>query len=133
MKFRLIDIDLAFKKLRERIVFTDFTYFHGQMGAGKSTIARLIDFCLGGHLGEAEMTPALQTEFVSANLSLEVEGVPLSLERHAHSTQIRARWASTKTNSNCWSLHEQVMGRFCRELGWRFCRICYFSCWQSTT
>lgn len=94
MKFRLIDIDLAFKRLRERIVFTDFTYFHGQMGAGKSTIARLIDFCLGGHLGEAEMTPALQTEFVSANLSLEVGDVHLSLERHAHSDQIRARWAS---------------------------------------
>jgi len=96
MKFKLIDIDLAFKRLRERIVFTDFTYFHGQMGAGKTTIARLIDFCLGGHLGEAEMTPALQTEFVSANLSLEVEGVPLSLERHAHSNQIRARWTSNE-------------------------------------
>lgn len=96
MKFRLIDIDLAFKRLRERIAFTDFTYFHGQMGAGKSTIARLVDFCLGGHLGEAEMTPALQTEFVSASLSLEVEGVPLSLERHAHSNQIRARWTSNE-------------------------------------
>jgi hypothetical protein len=96
MKFKLIDIDLAFKRLRERIVFTDFTYFHGQMGAGKSTIARLIDFCLGGHLGEAEMTPALQTEFVSANLSLKVEGVTLSLERHAHSNQIRARWTSNE-------------------------------------
>lgn len=92
MKFRLIDIDLAFKKQRESIRFDDFTYFHGQMGAGKSTIARLIDFCLGGHLGESEMTPALQTEFVSANLSLEIGEVSISLERHAYSNEIRARW-----------------------------------------
>ena len=83
MKFRLIDIDLAFKRLRERIVFTDFTYFHGQMGAGKSTIARLIDFCLGGHLGEAEMTPALQTEFAIESgkaRSFKPDSCPLDLQ-----------------------------------------------------
>lgn len=93
MKFRLIDIDLAFKKSHERIAFDDFSYFYGQMGAGKSTIARLLDFCLGGDLGEGEMTPALQMEFVSASLSLHVGESPLLLQRNAGSNQIRAQWS----------------------------------------
>lgn len=93
MKFRLTDIDLTFKKNHERIAFDDFSYFYGQMGAGKSTIARLIDFCLGGNLGEHEMTPALQTEFVSASLSLQVGESPLLLQRNAGSNQVRAQWS----------------------------------------
>lgn len=93
MKFRLIDIDLAFKRNHERITFDDFSYFYGQMGAGKSSIARLIDFCLGGDLGEGEMTPALQMEFVSASLSLQVGESPLLLQRHTGSNQIRAQWS----------------------------------------
>ena len=66
------------------------------MGAGKSTIARLIDFCLGGDLGEAEMTPALQVEFVSTSLSLTVEGSPLILERNAGANFVRAQWTLDK-------------------------------------
>ena len=52
MKVRLTELHLSFKKEKELIRFADFSYFHGQMGAGKSTIARLVDFCLGGNLGE---------------------------------------------------------------------------------
>ena len=94
MNIRLLDIVLTFKKAHERIEFADFNYFYGQMGAGKSTIARLIDFCLGGALGEAEMTPALQAEFVSASLSLTVEEAPLVLERNAGANLVRAQWSS---------------------------------------
>ena len=93
MNIRLVDIVLVFKKSRECIEFVDFNYFYGQMGAGKSTIARLIDYCLGGSLGEEEMTPALQTEFVSASLSLNIGQKPLVLERDANSNQIKARWS----------------------------------------
>jgi hypothetical protein len=96
MNIRLIDIVIAFKKAHERIEFTDFNYFYGQMGAGKSTIARLIDFCLGSDLDETEMTPALQTQFVSASLSLKVAESPLVLERNAHSNQLRARWSAAE-------------------------------------
>jgi len=46
MNFRLLDMVLTFRKAHERIELADFNYFYGQMGAGKSTIARLIDFCL---------------------------------------------------------------------------------------
>ncbi len=51
MNIRLIDIVITFEKVRERIEFADFNYFYGQMGAGKSTIARLIDFWFGGRIG----------------------------------------------------------------------------------
>ncbi len=96
MNIRLTDIVITFKEARERIDFVDFNYFYGQMGAGKSTIARLIDFCLGGDLGETEMTPALQTQFVSASLSLKVAEFPLVLERNANSNQVRAGWSSAE-------------------------------------
>lgn len=96
MNIRLIDMIIVCKKGQEHIEFKDFNYFYGQMGAGKSTIARLIDFCLGGDMDEAEMTPALQTEFISASLSLKVAELPLLLERNAHATKVRARWSDAE-------------------------------------
>jgi len=60
MNIQLTDIVIAFKKAHEQIDFKDFNYFYGQMGAGKSTIARLIDFCLGGDLGNTESAPRTQ-------------------------------------------------------------------------
>ena len=92
MRVRLTELDLSFKKRKELIRFADFSYFYGQMGAGKSTIARLVDFCLGGNLGESEMTPALQSEFVSASLILEVEETLVDLRRDSTSNRIRANW-----------------------------------------
>lgn len=92
MKLHLIELNLAFKKGHETIKFTDFTYFYGQMGAGKSTIARLVDYCFGGNLGEGEMTPALQQEFIAAELTIEVEDTVVSLERTAGESKIRAFW-----------------------------------------
>jgi hypothetical protein len=89
MKVRLIDLVITFKKERERIVFTDFNYFYGQMGAGKSTIARLIDYCLGG---DFVWTPALQSEFVSVSLALKVEDSGVVLNRDANAGRIRAQW-----------------------------------------
>ena len=92
MRIRLTELHLSFKKGKESIRFADFSYFYGQMGAGKSTIARLVDFCLGGNIGESEMTPALQSEFVSASLLLEVEETLVHLRRDSASNQIRANW-----------------------------------------
>lgn len=94
MNIQFLDIVVVFKKAHVQIDFKDFNYFYGQMGAGKSSIARLIDFCLGGDLGETEMTPALQSEFVSASLSLKVAEFPLVLERNVKSNQVTARWSA---------------------------------------
>jgi hypothetical protein len=77
------------KAAQETLRFTGFNYYYGQMGAGKSTIARLIDFCLGGKL---EYTPALQQEFVAATMEVEIEGKTLLLSRNSKENQIRAQW-----------------------------------------
>ncbi len=92
MKLVLQVLHVSFKNSKETIKFADFAYFYGPMGAGKSTIARLVDYCLGGHLGEKEMTPALQSEFVSASLSLKVEDAELNLRRDSGSNLIRANF-----------------------------------------
>lgn len=76
-------------KAREVLPFARFNYYYGQMGAGKSTIARLIDFCLGGKL---DYTPALQQEFVSATLDLVVARNKLLLSRRSGENQIEAQW-----------------------------------------
>jgi hypothetical protein len=59
------------------------------MGAGKTSIARLIDYCLGGNI---ELSPALQNEFVSASLKLRLEKGPLEIERGRDSNTVIARW-----------------------------------------
>ncbi len=57
MKIKFQKLVLLCKKSEEVIDFSrQITYFHGQISAGKSSIVRLIDYCLGGDL---EKTPAL--------------------------------------------------------------------------
>ena len=89
MNIRLNSLTVTCKKSKEVIPFTDFTYFYGQMGAGKSSIVRMIDFCFGGDL---EMTPALQNELVGVGLSLTIEGNPTVLERSPDSGSVRVEW-----------------------------------------
>lgn len=89
MKLYLSELRLALRHGEERIQFHDFTYFYGQMGAGKTSIARLVDYCLGGDL---ELSPALQSEFVSATLDIDIGDLRCSIERHRDSGRVRARW-----------------------------------------
>lgn len=91
MKFRLNSLVLSLRKGDETILFKDFNYFWGQMGAGKTSIARLIDFCLGG---DVELTPAMQSEFVGARLNLELEHASLALDRSRDADQVIAEWKS---------------------------------------
>ena len=89
MNFRINELVVHFKQGAERVPFSDFTYFYGQMGAGKSTIARLIDYCLAGDM---DLTPAMQSEFVAATLNMTVAGHDVTLTRNRESDQIRAQW-----------------------------------------
>ncbi len=89
MKLRLNHLELTCKRAVYTVPFDDFTYFYGEMGAGKSTIARLIDYCFGGGL---DMTPALQSEFVSATLDFTINDVPVRLERAVNANQVLASW-----------------------------------------
>lgn len=89
MRFRIKTLRADFRRSTEQIDFTDFTYFYGKMGAGKTSIALLIDFCLGGRL---DPTPALQSEFVAAELTVEIEGIELVIYRQYKSGTCVASW-----------------------------------------
>lgn len=91
MNVRLTHLELTCKRAVVTIPFDDFSYFYGEMGAGKSTIARLIDYCLGGGL---DMTPALQSEFVSVALELTINDTLLRLERAANANRVLAAWGT---------------------------------------
>ncbi len=90
MHIRLTKLTLVFTASTEQLPFEDVSYFYGQMGAGKSSIARLIDYCLGGKLN---LSPALQSEFTAATLFLFVNEKPLTLERQRDSDYVVCSWS----------------------------------------
>lgn len=74
----------------EVVAFHQVTFIHGPLGTGKSTVARLIDFCFGGDLVE---TPAIQSEFVAARLFVAVGDYAVVLERdRSDAGVVRATW-----------------------------------------
>lgn len=80
------------RRTTERIYLSEtVTFLHGPVSTGKSTVARLIDFCLGGEL---ERTPAIQQEFVAAELWLSLGDHDCTIERAADDTQsVRVTWS----------------------------------------
>ncbi len=93
MRIRFKSLALQWKLDREVLDLEhQILFFHGQISAGKSTIARLIDFCLGGTL---EMTIALQQEFVSASLTANIGKYEVLLERASTSESVQVTWRST--------------------------------------
>lgn len=89
MKIFLNRLELRFRRSVEVIRFEHVNFFWGKIGAGKSSIARLIDFCLGA---EIKLTPALQLEFLQATLYLEVAGRPLTIYRERGAGSVVAAW-----------------------------------------
>lgn len=89
MKIVLKHLELHFRKSVEVIELAHVNFFWGKIGAGKSSIARLIDFCLGA---EINLTPALQLEFLQAVLSLEVNGQALIIYRERGASNVVAAW-----------------------------------------
>lgn len=89
MRLTLHRLHLSLHKSIERIDLPGVIYFFGPIGSGKSSIGRLIDFCLGGSYA---WTPALQAEMVSAALEMSINDVPVTLHRDRDSNQIMAAW-----------------------------------------
>ena len=89
MKFNLVSLKLSLRRADEQIEFSKLSYFWGQMGAGKSSIARLVDYCLGGTI---QLSPALQAEFVSATLTLKLERAAVSIERARDAADVFVSW-----------------------------------------
>lgn len=72
-------------------------FFHGKVSSGKSSIARLINFCLGGNL---ERTPAIKQELQSASLELSIGTNNVLLERNLlNDSTIIATWVDEENNS----------------------------------
>jgi AAA domain len=94
LNFRLNSLDLSLKRGEVSIPFEDVNYFWGEMGAGKTSIARLIDYCLGGDI---ELSPALQGEFVSAKLSLTLAKGDLTIERPRDSDRVICIWGEDES------------------------------------
>lgn len=91
MRFQLKQLLVQTKRTAEVVEFSPHvTFLHGPIGRGKSTVARLIDYCLGGEL---ERTPAIQLEFVSAQLSFVLGDFRCTIERAADDTSaVRVNW-----------------------------------------
>ena len=87
MNIFIKELVLKFKQSDEIISFSRVSCFYGKMGSGKSSIAKLIDYCLGGDL---DYSPVLQNEFVSAKLFLSINETPLEIERVRDSNKIIA-------------------------------------------
>src|SRR4051812_36775356 len=93
MKIRLRKLTLRTRQSTEQIPFSDsVTFLYGPVSTGKSTVARLVDYCFGGEL---ERTPAIQREFVSVELSVTLGVNECVFERATHDTQaVRVTWTS---------------------------------------
>lgn len=92
MNIRLRKLLITTRRTTEILEFArSVTFLYGPVGTGKSTVARLVDYCLGGEL---ERTPAIQQEFVAAQLSVDLGDYTCTLERAATDTQIvRISWS----------------------------------------
>jgi rubrerythrin len=98
MKIRLRHLIVRTRRTTEHIDFSEVvTFLHGPIGKGKSTVARLVDYCLGGDL---ERTPAIQQEFVAVELSLVLGDYDCTIERAADDTQsVRVTWSGSDDNT----------------------------------
>lgn len=90
MKIHLHTLKLICRKSEEVLSFSrNITFIHGTLSLGKSTVVRLIDFCLGGSL---ELTTAVQREFLSAALTLKVRDLEVLIERSKGEGFLRVTW-----------------------------------------
>jgi hypothetical protein len=92
MRIHLKELAVVTRRATELVQLADrATFIYGPVGKGKSTTARLIDYCFGGSL---ERTPAIQKEFVSAILSVTLGQFDVRLERSAtDASSVRVTWS----------------------------------------
>jgi uncharacterized Zn finger protein (UPF0148 family) len=90
MKLHLHTLKLSCRNSEELIEFAEnVTFIHGTLSLGKSTVARLVDFCLGGDL---ELTTAIQRELIGVQLSIAIGEREVLIERNRGENQLRVTW-----------------------------------------
>ncbi len=99
MKMRLLKLIIKTKKDEIEFPFSkSLTYIYGKMGAGKTTVTRLISYCFGEELIN---TPALQQEFVGASLNLFIGNNFVILSRDIYEKgKILVEWKAIEDKSN---------------------------------
>lgn len=98
MKIKFEKLKLICKKSEEVIdLSAHISFFHGQLSAGKSTIARLIDFCLGATL---EATTAIQQELVAVQLTLQIAEKNVLIERNKTENFVQVSWSQEGSPAN---------------------------------
>lgn len=97
MKLLIETLVLLCKQSEERIQFSRrLSFFHGEMSTGKSTIAELINYCLGGSL---QKTPAIQSELVGVQLQAVLGDTSLLIERNpSTTTSVEVTWERYQKN-----------------------------------
>lgn len=92
MNIRLTRLLVRTRRTAEEIQFSEsVTFLYGPVGTGKSTVARLVDYCFGGEL---ERTPAIQREFIAVVLGAQLGAYDCTFERGAEDTQaVRVTWS----------------------------------------
>ena len=103
MKIRIHKLKIVTKKSVEVVDFaTDVIFINGPVSSGKSTTARLIDYCLGSSL---ERTPALRSEFVAAQLSATLGQFEVEFDRSSdEGSSVRATWDNGQGNKGVLSV-----------------------------
>lgn len=98
MNIRLIELSVRTRQSTETLPLSaGVTFIHGPVSTGKSTVGRLIDYCLGGDL---ERTPALRSEFVSAQLMATLGAFQVQFERGAEDRSgVRVTWSDEQGRS----------------------------------
>jgi hypothetical protein len=93
MDIRLRHLEVVTTSTKEQFSFEPLAVFlHGPIGAGKSSVARLIDYCFGGRI---ERTVAIQRHFIAVRLRLHIRGFTVEIERGAEDAgSVRVTWSS---------------------------------------
>src|SRR5206468_1227636 len=91
MRISVYSLTIQCKDSREIIAFSSqVSFFHGATSAGKSSIVRMIDFCLGGTL---EITPAVRKEVLSVAIDVQLGDRRCNLERESlHAKHVHVIW-----------------------------------------
>lgn len=95
MRMRLRSLSIVFRGSREVInLESNLVAFHGETGSGKSSVLRIIDYCLGGDVPSGQV---VRDEFLSASLELTLDTTLVLLERSpAHTpSSVRVTWQSS--------------------------------------
>ncbi|MFX0136417.1 MAG: hypothetical protein ACFFDN_22435 [Candidatus Hodarchaeota archaeon] len=98
MKIKFLNISLQCRESKEIIDLShQISFFHGKIGSGKSSIVRLIDYCLGGKL---EKTPAIKQELVSVSLTAIIGKYEVLFERGVNDLDsVQVTWRDKEGNT----------------------------------